>query len=80
MEGVHSDGPNKRGTSYRHWIYEASILLSDYRRKPTTGGQSPSLCDKWHRIFYMPSRIDEAGHTKDFDYPVAEHWAESQIV
>ena len=22
----------------------------------------------------MPSRIDEAGHTKAFDYPVAEHW------
>ena len=26
----------------------------------------------------MPSRIDEAGHTKTFDYPVAEHWGESQ--
>ena len=23
----------------------------------------------------MPSRRDEAGHTKAFDYPVAEHWA-----
>ena len=22
----------------------------------------------------MPSRIDEAGHAKAFDYPVAEHW------
>ena len=22
----------------------------------------------------MPSRIDEAVHTKAFDYPVAEHW------
>ena len=22
----------------------------------------------------MPSRIDEAGHTKAFDYLVAEHW------
>ena len=22
----------------------------------------------------MPSRIDEAGHTKAFGYPVAEHW------
>ena len=28
----------------------------------------------------MPSRIDEAGHTKAFDYPVAEHWGESQRV
>ena len=26
----------------------------------------------------MPSRIDEAVHTKAFDYPVAEHWGESQ--
>ena len=26
----------------------------------------------------MPSRIDEVGHTKAFDYPVAEHWGESQ--
>ena len=26
----------------------------------------------------MPSRIDTAGHTKAFDYPVAEHWAESR--
>ena len=26
----------------------------------------------------MPSRIDEAGHTKAFGYPVAEHWGESQ--
>ena len=24
----------------------------------------------------MPSRIDEAGHTKAFDYPVAEHGGE----
>ena len=28
----------------------------------------------------MPSRIDEAGHTKAFDYPVAEHWGGSQNV
>ena len=26
----------------------------------------------------MPSRIDEAGHTKAFDYPVAEHWGEAR--
>ena len=25
----------------------------------------------------MPSRIDTAGHTKAFDYPVAEHWGEN---
>ena len=27
----------------------------------------------------MPSRIDEAGHTKAFDYPVAEHWGEAEM-
>ena len=47
--------------------------MNETRRKPTTGRQSPSLFDKWHGIFYMPSRIDEAGHTKAFDFPVAEH-------
>ena len=43
-------------------------------------GDNPLLFDKWHRIFYMPSRIDEAGHTKAFGYPVAEHWVESRNV
>ena len=52
--------------------------MNETRRKPTTGRQSPTLFDKWHGIFYMPSRIDEAGHTKAFDDPVAEHWRESQ--
>ena len=52
--------------------------MNETRRKPTTGRQSPTLFDKWHGIFYMPSRIDEAGHTKAFDDPVAEHWGESQ--
>ena len=54
--------------------------MNETRRKPTTGRQSPSLFDKWHGIFYMPSCIDEAGHTKAFDYPVAEHWGESRNV
>ena len=48
--------------------------LMNETRRPTTGMQSPSLFDKWHGIFYMPSGIDTAGHTKAFDYPVAEHW------
>ena len=55
-------------------------LMNETRRKPTTGRQSRSLCDKWHGIFYIPSRIDEAGHTKAFGYPVAEHWGESRNV
>ena len=41
--------------------------MNKTRRKPTTGRQSPTLFDKWHGIFYMPSRTDEAGHTKAFD-------------
>ena len=27
----------------------------------------PSLFDKWHGMFYMPSRTDTAGHTKAID-------------
>ena len=54
--------------------------MNETRRKPTTGRQSPSLFDKRHGIFYMPSRIDEAGHTKAFDYPVAEQWGWSRNV
>ena len=27
----------------------------------------------------MPSRIDTAGHTKAFDYPVAEHWGNRNV-
>ena len=27
----------------------------------------------------MPSRIDEAGHTKAFGYPVAEHWGKAEM-
>ena len=53
--------------------------MNETRRTPTTttGRQSPSLFDKWHGTFYMPSRIDEAGHTKAVDYPVAEHWGKA---
>ena len=54
--------------------------MNETRRKPTTWRQSPSLFNKWHGIFYMPSRIDTAGHTKAFGYPVAEHWGESRNV
>ena len=54
--------------------------MNETRKKPTTGRQSPSLFDKWHTIFYMPSRIDMAVHTKAFDYPFAEHWRENRNV
>ena len=54
--------------------------MNETRRKSPTGRQSPSLSDKWHGIFYMPSRIDTAGHTKAFDYPVMEQWGENRNV
>ena len=44
------------------------------RWKPTTGTRCPTLFDKWHGIFYMPSCTDTAGHTKAFIYPVMDHW------
>ena len=37
-------------------------------------GDNPLLSSISGTGSYMPSRIDEAGHTKAFDYPVAEHW------
>ena len=57
-----------------------TVLMNETRRKPTTGRKSPSLFYKWHGIFYMPSRIDEAGHTSAFGDPAAEHWGESRNV
>ena len=67
-----------RARTYNCNLFNPVMMMNETRRKPTTGRQSPPLFDKWHGIFYMPSRIDEAGHTKAFDYPVAEHWGESQ--
>ena len=46
--------------------------MNETRRKPSTGTQCPTLFDKWHGTFYMPSRTDTAGHTKAFDYPVTQ--------
>ena len=65
-----------RARTYNCNLFSPVMMMNETRRKPTTGRQSPSLFDKWHGIFYMPSRIDEAGHTKAFDYPVVEHWGE----
>ena len=33
-------------------------VQNETRRKPATGRQPPSLFDKWHGIFYMPSRTN----------------------
>ena len=49
-------------------LFSPVMMITWWRR------QSPSLFDKWHGIFHMPSRIDTAVLTKAFDYPVAEHW------
>ena len=51
-----------------------------YRRKPTTGTRCPTLFDKWHGIFYIPSRTDTAGHTKAFIYLVMDHWVEVKVL
>ena len=54
--------------------------MTDTRRKPTIGRQSPSLFDKWHGIFYLPNRtIDTAVHTKAFIYPVLDNWWDAQL-
>ena len=53
--------------------------MNETRMKLTTKRQSPSFFDKWHRIFYMPSRTDTAGHTKAFDFPVTEHWGKAEM-
>ena len=54
--------------------------MNETRRKPTAERQSPSLFDKWHGNFHMPSRTGTAGHTRAFDNPVTEHWGESRNV
>ena len=53
-------------------------LMNETRRKPTTGTRCPTLFDKWHGIFYMPSCTDTVGHAKAYIYPVMDHWGESQ--
>ena len=50
-------------------VWPKLYLTNDPRRKPTPRTRCPTLFDKWHRIFYMPSRRDAAGHTKACDYP-----------
>ena len=46
---------------------------------PPPGHNTLLFFDMWHGIFYMPSRIDMAGHTKAFDYPVMDHWMEFKL-
>ena len=43
-------------------------------RRSTTGTRCPTLFNKWHGTFYMPSRTDTAGYTKAFIYPAMDHW------
>ena len=53
-------------------------LLNETRRKPITGTRCPTLFDKWHGIYYIPSHTDTAGHTKAITYSVTDHWGGSQ--
>ena len=50
--------------------------MNESRRKPTTGTRCPrpTLFDKWHGIFYIPSRTDTAGHTKAFIFSFEFEW------
>ena len=60
--------------SYRHTVVclvliqsgDDDYLMNETIRKPTTGTRCPTLFDKWHGIFHMPSRTDTTGHTKAF--------------
>ena len=41
--------------------------MNETKKKRTTGTRCPTLIfDKWHGIFYMPSRTDTARHTVSF--------------
>ena len=42
---------------------DGDYLMNETRRTSTTGTRCPTLSDKWHWIFYMPSRINTTGHT-----------------
>ena len=53
-------------------------LMSETRRKPTTGIHCPTCFDQWRRIFYMPRYRDTAGHTKAFIYPAMDDGEGSQ--
>ena len=61
-----------RPRTYSHNLFRPVMMMNETRRKPTTGTRCPTLFVKWHRIFYMPSHTDTAGHTKVFDYPVTQ--------
>ena len=58
-----------RVRTYSHNLFtqgDDDYLMNETRRKPTTGARCPTLFERWHVIFYMPSRTDTAGHTKAF--------------
>ena len=46
-----------RARTYSHTIYS-----HETSRKPTIRTRYPTLFDKWHGVFYMPSRTDTDGH------------------
>ena len=69
-----------RARTYNKLIQSGDHSMNETRRKPTTGRQSPSLFDRWHGIFCMPSCTDTAGHSRAFDNPVTGHLGGSRSV
>ena len=52
--------------------------MNETRRKPTTGRQSPSLFDKWHGIFYMPSPYAPIGLGREI-HAWRIYWKETKV-
>ena len=46
--------------------------MNETRMKPITGMRCPTLFDKWHGNFSIPSHPDTAGDTKGFEDPVID--------
>ena len=76
MEALSASKAIFRARTYSRITYSVygddEYLMNGTRRKPTTGTRWATLFDKWHGIWYMPSRTDTAGHTKAFHYPVTQ--------
>ena len=64
--------PADKGLSSVEWgVYTLSASKAIFRARTYN-------CNLFSPVVIMRLGIDEAGHTKAFDYPVAEHWGESQ--
>ena len=79
-------GPSSKYVSSQHIVdlRQPQVAMKHHLRSAKNTCVAQSLYSefrplKWHGIFYMASRIDEAGHTKAFDYPVVEHWGKAEM-